>query len=278
MQTLIDAALRAAELVALLVVLPVAAAELPLAQIGTPAERTHTAQSSISRLDVRLLGTSANVRTRERIRNDGATAIDLATQLPAVDEHTEALRIHRQGRSVDLLHFEGCGDDIDGNAALIAGHARLAVDEAIADALQLAPGETALIETITRQPLAGAGSFFRLAVPRQTAVESRAWLIDQTDAPFLIMIAGRGARGSARLTLRPTHGATETIELGELADAPVAYVIPLADHAALHALAGGAIELEAQAKDYVMWSTLAVQMRSGASLAVVQSAAEERAR
>lgn len=266
LQVLIDGFVRAAEMLALLIVLPATAAALPVPIEGHDAQAPRVQ----STLGVRRLGTLA-VRTRERIRNDGPTPIDLALHLPAVDARTEALRIHRRGRMIDLLHVGDCGgDDTDGSGEHVAGHAQLAVDEAIADALQLAPGETALIETLATRPLVNAGAFFRLAVPLHAASESQAWLVDQADVAFVVVIVAGNASGTARVTLRPTSGAAETIELGELNAVPAAFVIPLADRAALVGLAVGAIELEAQSKDYVMWSTIPAQLRSGTSLAVVQ--------
>jgi hypothetical protein len=259
MQVLIDGLCRAAEMLALLLVLPVAVAQ----PIGEPTISTRT--------EVRIVGELADVTTRARIRNDGAASIDLAARLPAIDEHTSALRIHRRGRIIDLLHTGECGDDNESDPHYVAGHARLAFDEAIADALRLAPGETALIETVATQPMTRVGAFVRLAVPAYASAESRAWLVDHVDAPLLIVIADRSARGTARLTLRPALGAAETIELGELQDTPAAFLIPLADHDALTALAGGAIEFEAQAQGYIMWTTIPARLRSGDSLAVVRA-------
>lgn len=255
-QVMIDGILGAAELVALLLVSPAAAMEAPV------------------QVDVRLRGTLADVRISQSVRNDSGRNVNLAARLPAIDEHTEALRIHRRERIVDLLeNGEGCGGDDSEAVAHVAGHARLAIDEAIADAMQLAPGETALIETIATQPLVdvGAGRAFRLALPAHSVIEPRAFLIDQHDAPFLIVIADHAVRGVARLTLRPSRGASEPVELGQLTATPAAYVIPLSGRAALTALAAGAIELEARAGDYVLWSTLAPELRTDASLAAMRA-------
>lgn len=252
-QVLTDGFLRAAEMLALLLVTPVAASESPT-------------------LHVRLNGTVADVRVAQTVRNDGAAPINLAARLPEIDEHTDALRIHRRDRVFDLLHVDGCGNDLDEDEALhVSGHARLAPDEAIADALQLGPGETALIETVTTQPLDRIGRVYRLTIPPRAATTSRALLVDQPDAQFIVVIADRTARGTARLTLRPARGASEVIELGALSDEPIAYVIPLADRAALTALAAGAIEFEAHASNYVMWSTLPAHVRAGLSSDLVQS-------
>ena len=108
--------------------------------------------------DVRLLGSLADVRVSQEFRNTSATTVTLARHLPSVDEHTDALRIHRKGRIVDLLQLgSGCGGDEESDdedlQADVAGHVQLAVDESIADALQLAPGETASIELIATQSL-----------------------------------------------------------------------------------------------------------------------------
>lgn len=278
-QVLIDGVFNAAELVALLLASPAAATEPPAAhavRAASSIDRAGELHLLTTTFDVRLLGALADVRISQSLRNDSGEPVNLAARLPALDEYTEALRIHRNGRVVDLLRTDdGCGGDEGGEADAAepaAGHARLAADEAIADALLLAPGETALIEMIATQPLvrAGAGGSFRLALPAHLAGESRALLVDQHDKQFVIVIADRAARGIARLTLRPDRGAAETVELGELgnsADASNAYIILLADRAALAALAAGAIEFEARAADYVLWSTLPAQLRTDASLA-----------
>ena len=277
LQGLIDGFLTAAELAALLLVAPVSAIEPPRIEPARAptivrARDLHLLSSSF---DIRLLGSLADVRMSQLFRNDSAKTINLAARLPAVDEHTDALRIHRNGRIVDLLQLDsGCGgddlgDDSEELQASMAGRVQLAVDESIADALQLAPGATASIELIATHSLARAGAIYRLTLPDRAAVEPQALLVDQTDMRFLVVVPDREARGVARLMLRPDRAAPETIELGALSDSATAYVVPLANNANLQALAAGAIELETRTHDGIVWSTLPLQMRSDAASARV---------
>jgi hypothetical protein len=277
LQVLIDGFFTAAELVALLFVSPVSAMEQPRTELASSAqaiERARDAHLLSSSFDVRLLGSLADVRVSQHFRNSGAETINLAGRLPSVDEHTDALRIHRKGRIVDLLRLDsGCGSDeeSDENEELQAstfGRVQLAVDESIADALQLAPGETASIELIATQALSHAGATYRLALPTHATVEAQALLVDQTDVRFLVVVPHRAARGTARLTLRPDRAAPETIELGVLSEPSIAYVVPLANRAALQALAAGAIELETRTHDGIVWSTLPAHVRTDFSLAL----------
>jgi hypothetical protein len=226
LQVLIEGVLRAAELLALLVVLPV------------------------STLEVRAVPVASPIETR-----------------------AEALRLHRRERIVNLLHVGECDGDVATTNAVVAvrGHARLTTDEAIADALPPAGPETTMVDANAAHSTVSSGAFFRLAVSH-SAIESRALLVDQPGGPLLVMIIGSGARGVARLTLRPSRGSSETIELGDITGAQSAYVVPLADRAALEALATGAIELEAQAEDYSMWSTIPAQLHTGASLVLLRAA------
>ena len=278
LQVLIDGFLTAAELVALLFVSPVSAMEQRRTErtSSPPAiERARDAHLLSSSFDVRLLGSLADMRVSQHFRNSGAETINLAGRLPSVDEHTDALRIHRKGRSVDLLQLDsGCGgddgsDDSEELQASSAGRVQLAVDESIADALQLAPGETASIELIATQLLSHSGATYRLALPQHVAVEAQALLVDQADVRFLVVVPHRAARGTARLTLRPDRAAPETIELGVLSEPSIAYVVPLANRAALQALAAGAIELETRTRDGIVWSTLPAHVRTDSSLALV---------
>jgi hypothetical protein len=278
LQGLIDGFLTAAEVATLLLVAPVAATErsrIEPASTAPAIERMRDLHLLSSSFDVRLLGLLADVRVSRLYRNNGAETINLAGRLPAVDEHTDALRIHRRGRSVDLLD-SGCGgdDDSDEDAGLqasLAGHVRLAVDESIADALQLAPGATASIELIATHSLSRSGAVFRLALPDREAVEPQALLVDQADVRFLVVVPHRATRGVARLTLRPDQAASETIELGALNDSSTVYVVPLANRAALQALVTGAIELETRTIEGIVWSTLPPQLRTDATHAAVTS-------
>ena len=281
LQVAIDAFLRAAELAALLFVSPVSAMEQPSPgrTASAPAyERVRDLHRSSTAFDVRLLGSLADIRVSQEFRNTGATTINLSGYLPAVDENTDALRIYRRGRMVDLLQLgAGCGGDGDGEdedlQADVSGHVQLAVDESIADALQLAPGETVSIELIATKPLSRShGATFRLALPALAGVESQALLVDQGDTRFVVIVPHPSARGTARLTLRPNGTASETIELGELSEPSVVHIVTLASQAALHALASGATELETRTQDGVIWSTLPTHVRTGSTLALASAA------
>lgn len=271
LQVLIDGFLAAAELAALLFVAPAAAMEPAPAQRAagiTALERARDAHLLSTSFDMRLLGTLADVRVTQTFRNTGHETINLAGRLPVIDENTDALRIRREQHSVDLLQPDsGCGED-DGLQADTVGHVRLALDESIADALQLAPGQTASIELIATQSLARNGATYRVALPEHADLEAHALLVDQADVRFLVVVPQRATRGTARLTLRPAYAAAETIELGVLSAASNAYVIPLANRAALQALAAGAIELETRTHDGIVWSTLPATVRTDAALAL----------
>ena len=277
LQVLIDGFLTAAELVVLLFVSPVSAMQpRPVERaLSAPAfERLRELHLVSTAFDVRLLGLLADVRVSQQFRNNSAETVSLAGLLPTVDEHTDALRIHRKGRVIDLLRLDaGCGGDEDHDddedlQADTTGHARLAVDESIADALQLAPGETASLELIATQSLARVGATYRLALPAHAAVEAQALLVDQGDVRFLVVVPHRAARGAARLTLRPRGAASETIELGMFSDASIVHIVPIANRAALQALAAGAIELETRTESGIVWSTLPTQVRTDSSLAL----------
>lgn len=282
LQVLIDGSITAAELFALLFVSPASASEPPhrqtTVQVAPSPERPRALHLVSSSFDVRLLGSLADIRVSEQLRNDSDDTVSLTGRLPAVDEHTDALRIHRNGRIVDLLGIDpGCGGDDESEEgeplqARTAGHTQMSFDEVIADALQLAPGETASIEWIATQPLARTGASYRLMLPAHAAIEPQALLVDRAQARFLVVVPHRAARGTARLTLRPDRGVTEIIELGHVSTTSTAYVVPLADSAAVHALAAGAIELETRTDDRIVWSTLPTHLRGEASLALAVTA------
>ncbi len=281
LQVLIDGFLTAAELVALLFVSPVSAMEPSRAERASSApafERLRALHLTSSVFDVRLLGSLADVRVSQEFRNNSAETVNLAGRLPTVDEHTDALLVHRQGRVIDLLRLDAdCGGDEEHDADLQgdlhaneAGHVQLGIDESIADALLLAPGENASIELIATQSLARVGDTYRLALPANGSVESQALLVDQADMRFLVIVPHRAARGTARLTLRPHGAASETIELG-VSNASIAHIVPLANRAALQALAAGAIELETRTHDGIVWSTLPTHVRTESSLTLAGS-------
>lgn len=276
LQVVIDGVLTAAELAALLFVSPVSAMEPPQASAPRAQfERLREMHLVSTTFDVRLLGSLADVRVSQRFHNTSTETVNLAGRLPPVDEYTDALRIHRQGRVIDLLQLgAGCGsEDEDGGdlqadlQATAAGRVQLAVDESIADALQLPPGENASIEMVATQSLSRMGSTYRLALPARAAVEAQALLVDQSDARFLVIVPHRAARGTTRLTLRPNGAASETIDLGP-SEPSVAHIVPLANRAALRALAAGAIELETRTDDSVVWSTLPIHLRTDSSPAL----------
>jgi hypothetical protein len=280
LQVAIDAFLTAAELVALLFVSPVSATQQPsLGRIaGIPAyERAREPYLVSTSFDVRLLGSLADIRVTREFRNTGATTINLSRSLPAVDEYTDALRVHRTKRTVDLLQpGVGCGEDEESHDDLqadMSGHVQLAVDESIADALQLAPGETASIELIATKSLSDSpGGTYRLALPALAGVEPQALLVDQGDTQFVVIVPHRLALGTARLTLRPDGAASRVIELGVWSEASSAHIIPLSSRAALQALAFGAIEIETRTQSGNVWATLRAQVRTDSSLALADLA------
>jgi hypothetical protein len=259
--------ITAAELAALLFVTPATAAEPAVTAVRVaPPARLRELHRISTLLDVRLLGSLADVRISQAVRNDSDSILDLAALLPALDDRTDSLRIRRADGSIDLLD-SGCGgDESDGLQA--AGHAQLAADEALADALRLPPGASAAIELIATQPLTRTGPHYWIALPETNAgLAPQALLVDQGETRFLVVIVHPAARGEARLTLRPARGATESIELGMLDErlraANDAYVIPL-PRQAIDALAAGAIELESRDRDHRLWATLPMRLSSGA--------------
>jgi hypothetical protein len=154
----------------------------------------------------------------------------------------------------------------------VAGHARLTDDEAIADALSLAPGSEAVIEIDSAQPLTRHGQTYRMRLPAQVDAEvPRATLIDADDGPFLLLVPHRAAhRGT--LVLRPAAGHAESLDLGAL-DPRQAVLVPLASRAQLDGLAQGAVELEL-ADGHATWWTTLVAHRVGARAALQTRGAE----
>jgi len=270
-QVLIDGFVTAAELAALLFVTP--AAEPPRAEtpfLASGADHARPLHLMSSTLDVRFVGTLADVRVSQRFPNDGDDAVDISARMRAADDNTEAMRIRRNGRTVDLMQIDS-GCDHEGNsddaaeAAATAGHARLSLDEMIADAMRLSPGETVATEWIVTRTALNAEGLRRIALPASAVIDAQALLVDQPDAQFVVVIPDRFARGTARLTLRPDHTDAQIIDLAPLNGTAAAYVIPIADRAALHALAAGAIEIETRTLNGIVWSTLPAQIRGPAS-------------
>ena len=247
---LLDGALAAAELLALILVPPAAAAEPGSTTAPSAIERPMQLHRLSTVLDVRLLGALADVRVAQHLRNDGTTSADLGPQLPSVDEQVDVLRVVRAGRSVDLLGApEDCG------SAPAVGHVNLTDDEAIADALQITPGAEALVEIIATRPLIGSGRIYRVAMPAPLGgATPHARLVTQAEQWFLVVVPHRAAP-TARLVLRPASGAAESFALGQV-DPSVAIVVPLASRAHVDDLARGAIECELAPAESTFWPTL----------------------
>lgn len=249
LNTMIDGALAAAEMLALLLVPPAYAADAD----ARPAalERPVLLHRLSTAVDVRLLGSLADVRIAQHVRNDGLETIDLGPALPALDERADGLRVIRGEQAVELLAAGDCGD------APATGHARLSTDEAIADALLLQPGADAVIELVLAQPLVRSGATYRVSLPLHVDADApRALLVEQDDARFLVVVPHR--RGSAAtLVLRPEYGVAETVAL-DAVDTDVAIVIPLADGAQSDDLAAGVVEIEIRGESATTWSTVAL--------------------
>lgn len=263
---MIDGALAAAEMLALLFVPAAIAAEPPPTEARAALERPVQLHRLSTAVDVRLLGSLADVRVTQRLRNDTTTTADLAPHLPAIDEQVDSLRIVRAAHAVELLASGDCGD------APASGHARLSDDEAIADALQLAPGADAVIEVIATHTLVRNEGTYHVALPLAVDANApRATLVDQGDTRFLLVMLHRRASRST-LVLRPASGASQVLHLGAV-DPRLALLIPLATRAQLDALANGAIELELDDGASTHWTTV-VADRVEAGSAIQARAAE----
>jgi hypothetical protein len=256
LQPMLDGALAAAELLALLFVPPATARE-PAAPVVPPAfeqpVQLHRLSTSV---DVRLLGSLADARVVQAVRNVSSTTADLAPQLPAVDEIVDGLRIVHGTHAVDLLPV------CEGGDLPIAGHARLTDDERIADALRLAPGADAVIETTAARPLLRSGRSYRVILPvRVDADAPRAMLTDEGDGAFLLIVSHRAApRGT--LVLRPASGEAEALPLGAI-DTRHAVLVPLPGRAHLDRLAHGAVEFELSDDHGTWWTTLVAERIDG---------------
>ena len=249
LQPMLDGALAAAELLALLFVPPAAAREPAPVEAAAAFEQPVQLHRLSTSVDVRLLGSLADVRVAQALRNVSSTTADLAPQLPAADEHVDGLRIVHETHAVDLLPV--CeGDDLP-----IAGHARLTDDERIADALRLAPGAHAVIETTAAQPLLRSGRSYRVMLPLRVEADTpRAMLIDEDDGAFLLIVPHRAARRGT-LVLRPASSEPETLQLGTI-DTRHAVLVPLPSRAHLDRLADGAVEFELADDRETWWTTL----------------------
>lgn len=245
---LVDGALAAAQLLALLLIPPAFAAE-PAEAVAHPIalHRLSTA------FDVRLLGSLADVRVVQHVRNDGQHPVDLATALPT--EHAaDTVRVTHGTRTIELgASGGGCSD------ALYIERAQLTLDEAIADALTLAPGAEATIEAITAQPMMRSGAAWRVALPKKIDSErAHALLVDQGDARFVAVVPHIAAQ-AATLLLRPARGASERFELGAV-EPGSAIVVPLATGVRFDALLEGAIELTLVGERQTVWSTVVAEV------------------
>ena len=249
LQPMLDGALAAAELLALLFVPPAAAREPATPAAPLAFEQPVQLHRLSTSVDVRLLGSLADARVVQAVRNASSTTADLAPQLPSVDEHVDGLRIVHGTHAVDLLPV--CeGDDLP-----IDGHARLTDDERIADALRLAPGAHAVIEATAVQPLLRSGRSYRVVLPvRVEADAPRAMLIDDDDGAFLLIVPHRAASWGT-LVLRPASGEPETLHLGAI-DTHHAALVPLTGRAHLRRLADGAVEFELSDVRGTWWTTL----------------------
>lgn len=252
LQSMLDGALAAAELLALLFVPPAAAAQPTTPGAPASLDRPVQLHRLSTAVDIRLLGSLADVRVAQAVRNVSSTTADLAPQLPVVDEHVDGLRIVNGTHAVDLLQV-GEGDDLP-----VAGHARLSEDERIADALRLAPGALAVIETTAAQPLLRSGRSYRAMLPvRVEADAPRAMLVDDDGGTFLLIVPHRAApRGT--LVLRPASGEPETLQLGAI-DTRHAVLVPLPGRAHLDRLADGAVEFELADDRGTWWTTLVAE-------------------
>lgn len=240
-----DGALLAAELAALLAVPPAAAAP------STPTVRELHALASA--VDLRLFDSLASVRVVQTVRNDGAVPLDLAPRLPTSDARVERLRVAQGDRAIELLsQDDDCGATGSGPHE---GHARTTPDELRADLLTLPGGAQATIDIVATGVVARYAGTTRIGLPvTSTPLPAQAWLLASAATPQLVVVPPSGVRGTATLTVRPAHGATEVMALGPLTASMV--VVPLTATASPDQLAHGAIELEVIEADRVTWTTL----------------------
>jgi hypothetical protein len=283
-----DGASAAAQLVALLFIVPPATAnatEAPTAVQSTadavaparvaapePASPTvHELHVVAATLDVRLLGLLADVRVVQTVRNVSRQAIELAAQLPAGSEAGERRSITRDGHTVELLAdpFGSCGSDDDDPHA---GHAGMELDETLAHLLHLLPGQQATIEVGVSGTLERHGGAYRIALPAAVApLEAQALLLNQRAGTTLVIVPPPGVDGTATLTLRPATGPARDITLGH-AVAGNAFIIPLADADAVAPFTQGAVEFEIRADRHVLWMTLPSTRRDAGAATLARAA------
>lgn len=268
-----DGAVLAAQLAALALSLPTAAADSPAVANDVharppvvdlarpdPPQTPRSLHLLASAFEFRLLGTLADVRVAQTFRNVGGAAVDLATQLPVAESPIERLVVVRPEGSFELIEGPagGCGDDYAESAGdhPHAGHAAVTVDERAADALRLAPGDWARVEIAAVAAVDAGAAMQRIELPPSLQpIEPHAQWIDSALGARLLVVPPSTAAGLITLTLRPADRPAIQQILGSAEGSPAAYLLaPMAIDAA--ALAGGAIEVEVAASTGTVWASL----------------------
>lgn len=268
-----DGAMLAAQLAALTLSLPAAAADgpaaasevharPPVADLSPPdlPQTAHSLHLLASAFEFRLLGTLADVRVAQTFRNAGASAVDLAPRLPVAEMPIERLAVVRADGIFELLEGPagGCGDDEVEPAGdhPHAGHAAVTLDERAADALRLAPGDWARIEIAAVTAVDAGAALQRIELPPSLQpIEPHAQWIDSALGARLLVVPPPTDAGQVTLTLRPADRPAVQQILGRTDGSPAAYLLaPLAIDAA--ALAGGAIEVEVATSTGTVWASL----------------------
>jgi hypothetical protein len=241
--------ITAAEMVALVLVAPAFGAE------STAASRVDI---SDSRIELVVRNSRAEVRLAQRIINTSASMLDLATRLPAIDDSIESLRVLRGARAIELAHP---GADCDGGLGQRdeSSHARVAIDEAIADALSLAPGESAWIEIATSRPLPQGAQITRVHTRGIASLAAQSLLVNDGEQWLLLVVPGADARGTAQVRLRPRTGPAQRFDLGVIDARGTLFVIALAQVDA-EALTAGAVEFESASAEGSVWATLPLRV------------------
>jgi hypothetical protein len=162
----------------------------------------------------------------------------------------DGMRAAGAGHAVALLAADDCAEPT-------RGHARLTVDEAIADAHRRPGSDDLLHAALAARPPASAG-IVRVALPAPVmAGAPRALLIERDDAWLLAVVPHRRA-AAATLVLRPVTGEARWVPLGAV-DPRVALLIPLANRNELDDLDQGAIEVELASGTETVWSTIVAE-------------------
>lgn len=268
-----DGAMLAAQLAALTLSLPAAAADSPAVADDhharppavdltrpEPPQTPHSLHLLASAFEFKLLGTVADVRVAQTFRNVGGAAVDLTTQLPVAESPIERLAVVRADGIFELLEGPagGCGDDYAESAGdhPHAGHAAVTVDERAADALRLAPGDWARVEIAAVAAVDAGAAMQRIELPPSLQpIEPHAQWIDSALGTRLLVVPPPMDAGLVTLTLRPTDRPAVQQILGSADGSPAAYLLaPMAIDAA--ALAGGAIEVEIATSTGTVWASL----------------------